>query len=90
MKHTPGPWVPMVGCKTGFARGIRAGNRNVINFGGISTPCSAEGQANARLIIAAPYLLEALTAFRTSLYFERNTEEVKRLTMAAIAKAEGK
>lgn len=33
-------------------------------------------------------LLAAAKVFRSSLYFDRNTEQVKRITMAAIANAE--
>lgn len=59
-KHTPGPWEPMVGCRSGKVRGIRAGSVNVVNFNGISRPMSDEGQANARLMLAATDMREVL------------------------------
>lgn len=44
-------------------------------------------EAIAKLKAERDELLAALEAFRGSLYFERNTEQAKRLTIAAIAKA---
>ena len=98
--HTPGPWCVY---KTSDS-GLPAGPCVAINSAGLTLPASGpvvciisdvaslneRDKANALLIAAAPDLLEALKTFRASLYFERNTEEVKRLTMAAIAKAEGR
>ena len=64
-KHTPGPWEPMKN-SDGFIRGIRGMHgpvcANVVNWGGISRAQTSNGQANARLIAAAPDLLEALEA----------------------------
>ena len=62
-KHTPGPWEKADGTD-GITRGIRGWHGpervNVINWNGISRATSVTGQANARLIAAAPDLLEAL------------------------------
>lgn len=62
-KHTPGPWEKADGTD-GITRGVRGWHGpemvNVINWNGISRATSVTGQANARLIVAAPDLLEAL------------------------------
>ena len=66
-KHTPGPWRIQYGHETGYPRGIYApGDANkkgavgcVVRFNGIGLPSSEAGQANARLIAAAPDLYEA-------------------------------
>ena len=62
-KHTPSPWEKADGTD-GVTRGIRGWHGpervNVINWNGISRATSVTGQANARLIAAAPDLLEAL------------------------------
>lgn len=58
MSHTPGPWEAVYGHQSGLARGVRAERANIVNFGGISRPAKAEGQANARLIAAAPDLAD--------------------------------
>ena len=64
-KHTPGPWDALKG-RDGNIRGIKGRHGpeivNVINWNGISSPASSVGQANARLIAAAPELLEACMA----------------------------
>lgn len=61
-KHTPGPWEKVDGTD-GITRGIRGWHGpeivNVINWNGISRATSVTGQANAKLIAAAPDLLEA-------------------------------
>ena len=62
-KHTPGPWEKADGTD-GITRGIRGWHGpemvNVINWNGISRATSVTGQANARLIAAAPDLLDEL------------------------------
>lgn len=74
VKHTPGEWrldtVPLVaapGGAAGRAYGVSAVNAlglrtPVVVWRGIARPASDEGQANARLIAAAPDLFEALEA----------------------------
>ena len=63
-KHTPGPWEKVDGTD-GITRGIRGWHGpesvNVINWNGISRATSVTGQANARLLLAAPDLLESLS-----------------------------
>lgn len=62
-KHTPKPWQEVYDTN-GITRGIRGWHGpesvNVINWNGISRATSTTGQANARLIVAAPELLESL------------------------------
>ena len=99
-KHTPGPWEKVDGTD-GITRGIRGWHGpesvNVINWNGISRATSVTGQANARLLLAAPDLLEALQQYGIGFSDEAaaraefgNYEvdrELKR--RAAIAKATG-
>jgi len=90
MSHTPGPWV-IVSDDEG---------RCFINSGGVikavvatcDQPVSAEHAANARLIAAAPDLLEALEAALNDLDHAYNGAEnfavlAKSKARAAIAKA---
>lgn len=91
-KHTPGPWVV-----------VRAGNSTLIRsdsqrgyFAKIEGACAgahgAEGEANARLIAAAPDLLEALKKALPLLEEHirgRSVTEAIEAAEAAIAKAEG-
>ena len=91
-KHTPGPWEP------GEEAGIWAGKRKICvmrYFLNKSNPlkiCEKETQANARLIAAAPELLEACK----NLIYSFNTMDAKDISVSikmgkqAITKAEGK
>lgn len=66
-KHTPGPW--FIG-RSGHGKPYQietADGLCVTKWGGISRPASQEGEANARLIAAAPDLLDALTQCRAEL-----------------------
>lgn len=61
-KHTPGPW------KVEMKTMVMAGRRSICSAGGYSQnfdteKVAAENQANARLIAAAPDMLEALEAY---------------------------
>ena len=87
-KHTPGPWRIDRGSKTGTARGISASARNIVNFNGLAKPMSNETEANARLIAAAPDLLDALRYVLDCI--ERNEISDMQPARAAIAKAEGR
>jgi len=96
MGYTKGPWVATLGM-SGLIRGIRGeGGKNVVNFNGISAPASEEGQDNARLIAAAPELLEAARQALSDLeWIEKqkagtNMQASILILRAAIAKAEGK
>lgn len=88
-KHTPGPWEKVDGTD-GITRGIRGWHGpesvNVINWNGISRATSVTGQANARLLLAAPDLLEALRGVLR--IADRKTDEFD-AARAAIAKATG-
>lgn len=67
VNHTPGPW-EIARSSQGYPYQIRApkghagpgGIRDVTRWAAIGLPSSAEGEANARLIAAAPELLAAL------------------------------
>jgi|SRR6185369_10158918 len=84
-QHTPGPWAVN-----------RSGNRIMVDTR-METICQANGVANARLIAAAPELLEALQqviAWNMTASTERDWTSY-RLAMieqvrAAIARAQGK
>lgn len=102
-EHTPGPWV-VKRCYRGYPQRIHAPKgddtqpglvgKDVTRWGAISLPSSNEGEANARLIAAAPDLLGALealecadrapTAARAMAY-----DIAMRKARAAIAKARG-
>lgn len=93
-KFTPGPWLVRCSAK-GYPYQIEAPNGNrgpggitcVTRWAAISFPTSTEGQANARLIAAAPNLLEALeAAFEMHVSQHPKWEAIAR---AAIAKATG-
>jgi hypothetical protein len=87
--YTPGPWIPVTGSRTNMIKGIRSkGYRNVINFGGISSPCSEEGRANAHLLLAAPDLLEALKEMIRPRNEGAGSVERRQMAKDAIAKAE--
>jgi len=75
LKHTPGPWEIERGHNTNRAKGIKQKRFyiNIINFNGISRSASEEGEYNARLIAAAPEMLEALINITTNM---RNEEPI--------------
>lgn len=96
--HTPGPWKIDRGHASGFARGISAATRNIVNFNGLASPTAEESQANANLIAAAPELLEALAEFvriededATGLLAECGSDVVLAIekARAALSKARG-
>jgi hypothetical protein len=89
-KHTPGPWIA-----DGYNVRVRNG-RYIAYTGPSHTPpseypkqCAEEDKANARLIAAAPELLEALeNLMETCEYGDHNADEYN-AAVAAIAKAKG-
>ena len=90
--HTPGPWhIDRTGEHHGQRPyGIRAGKRgltrrNIVNWGGLAAPASPETEANARLIAAAPDLLEALRLARD--HFVNSKSACAEICDAAIRKA---
>lgn len=97
MSHTPGPWEPMKN-SDGTIRGITGMHGpervNVINWNGISRASNEIGQANARLIAAAPdglefakYVASVLKSYRGSQTWHSVMLEKAE---AFIAKSEGK
>ncbi len=61
--HTPGPWIVLYEDKTGHPYQIRQqneGRKIITSWGGISRRASWEGYHNARIIAAAPEMLEIL------------------------------
>lgn len=57
-RPTPGPWA--IGRTwTGLASYIHAARRRIVNWHGLTKPSTPEGEANARLLAAAPMLLAA-------------------------------
>lgn len=92
--HTPGPWVRDSG--SGFGCDVRAKNgRKVaatwgINNGDPHRPAyRAECDANARLIAAAPDLLEALEGMVAEFGIHCDSDSPLGAACAAIAKAKG-
>jgi len=83
VKHTPGPWI----CEgsTVFSLNDDGLNRMWLHVERHGRP-EGESEANARLIAAAPELLEACKAMRKTMYSPDSLES--RLADAAIAKAE--
>ena len=93
-EHTAGPWKIDRSYPNGLPFGIRScvdGERVLVSraFSGPSTPCA---EANARLIAAAPELLEALKNAE-ALWAFRSTDDPQQVWLAqtrtAIAKATG-
>jgi hypothetical protein len=99
----PGPWQVSIGHASGRAYGVETvdGRLPIVRFHGLARP-AADGQANARLIAAAPELLEALKAVTPPhralgcwCSYSRDTEgygheDGCKLARAAIAAAEGR
>lgn len=81
-QHTPGPWYVDIHAN------IMAGGR-LVAFPSVSGP----QEANARLIAAAPELLEVVKAFRVAWlsngFYETGHEVLAEKALAAIAKATG-
>lgn len=94
-QHTPGPWgaYQLKGHEGSDFWWISAGNRNGWKGASYMQVSGQIGEANARLIAAAPELLEALEQAADYLaeFFEEGREHrVIKLADAAIAKAEGR
>ena len=85
-KHTPGPWAIYVNAPSDIV--IRKMSKDGYELCSIARVSS--GYANARLIAAAPELLEALQKIAGNTYDEwTNGAEAARIARAAIAKATG-
>lgn len=99
IQHTPGPWSMDATGYSPLSRLIRGPNDQII---GTVANRTGEGVANARLIAAAPELLEALeqalpwvataVAFRSDVHPEarENNKKAVEKIKAAIEKATGK
>lgn len=101
MKHTPGPWKAFL--KNGIVAVTTASGKEVIHWSGFDSSefSTNTDEANARLIAAAPELLDALNKTRQgyrnlielkllpSAAYEDATREYIAVMDAAIAKAEG-
>lgn len=98
-KHTPGPWrtAKRFPRRVTTHEGVMIGNAILANSGRSTFKSESEAGANARLISAAPDLLEALKDLRTRFHracitLGSDPEYVALTTPdadAAIAKAEG-
>ena len=73
--HTPGPW-SFRGCEGGWAIDFNEDQEQVVDF--------VYEEADARLIAAAPDLLEALECL-----LKADHDDVRAMARAAIAKARG-
>lgn len=91
MKHTPGPW------KAGYWGDVVVDSFGVF-IASLRAPkdemsYEAERDANARLIAAAPELLDLLKRINWAFYVDGTTKAVKQVmaeTKGIIAKAEGR
>lgn len=94
VKHTPGPWKLVKGAKGWFIK-----SKDGCVIGGINRPVAAEMVAqceqNAKLVVSAPEMLDALKAARAVLWSivpeagdSRIVGEQLRLIDKTIAKAE--
>jgi hypothetical protein len=96
-QHTPGPWMIYGDGKIGSASVRRFPDMTVIQPGTVKGETIATAMANARLIAAAPDLLEAIQDFEAwaSEVIGMNAESMSLRNLfldkarAAIAKAEG-
>jgi hypothetical protein len=101
-KHTPGPWAYGLiepGCpKTGFTVNdyCKGGLYLELAVGNGTPEELAQGEANARLIAAAPEMAAALEAIKAITKEEDNPKREQRLfriyeiALAALSKAEGR
>lgn len=91
MEHSPSPW-------TALETGLILDANGAVVVPDVYGDEQEDKEANAALIAAAPELLEALRAIRTTSEIEIDDgelalcalAEIRARTMAAIAKAEGK
>jgi hypothetical protein len=92
-KHTPGPWFAVgyqVEIESETVADICTTNANLFGQGGLHD--DARAMANARLIAAAPDMLEMLEVARDSLEvsnYEGEEDEVLAAIASVIAKAKG-
>lgn len=101
-KHSQGPWKAVVGVRGAYATGswiIMAGNKTVADVQTSVVGSGPEWYANARLIAAAPEMLEAARALLEGCAEDRDPTHISRVMAkihhiealrTAIAKAEGR
>jgi hypothetical protein len=91
-KHTPGPWRITEGHRDRIIRAIDSdGDDTVIaEVHWWAMAGAAESIANARLIAAAPELLEACKFAFAAMNSEDGRKRAEQALIAAIAKAEGR
>lgn len=75
---TPGPWRLSAGSETTVFSHSGAVNVAEARCGGIGGPRVAEAEANARLIVAAPDLLDALYQYRNDLRYPPAADSIER------------
>jgi hypothetical protein len=86
VKHTKGPWKIQWARNGTYPLGIHNGEVNIITA--IGRPANPEAAANARLIAAAPELLECLRQLVDGMVdIEDSNDGVIRRSRAAISKA---
>jgi hypothetical protein len=90
-KFTPRPWENMDRdtCRTIYAKGYEQPICRVDSYSKGFGPEKAERDANARLIAAAPDLLEALHLVGMSAGWQYMTMETRAVIETALSKAEG-
>lgn len=89
-KHTPGPWRINEKYKWQFVEGGRGYESSICMIDGMPYPSEKPGpvmRANARLIAAAPDLLEALEKIAASEVYPHGEERYAKIAQDAIAKA---
>ena len=90
-KHTPGPWILVKAPRSRTWELSAQGWKQFANVYGNTDPeLNRQGEANARLIAAAPDLLEALKAIRQAFQSGTAMFVAQDMAEAAIAKAEGR
>lgn len=86
-KHTPGPW-KAVAVKSALSIKAHDGCVTIANIGWMLRQNYPESEANAKLIAAAPVLLEALLQAEAELSRLHSPKSALTTIRAAIAKAE--
>lgn len=90
--HTPGPWdVNWIGPRYSVNQSVDYGNKHIAMVSCFESRAEedAENRANARLIAAAPDLLEALELCYKSMMLGCADVDAQAAYRAAIAKAKG-
>lgn len=86
-KHTPGPWMREDIASTRWI--IGANGETIMHLGDECLPDDGLSEANARLIAAAPDMLEALESVTAEIGYENMSSNLGEKVCAIIAKARG-